>query len=418
MPIFLRTIEIDPATRFPVAAAVLFGLGFLLLPFGSLGTLLFFVAALVALIQVLRGQTRLSFDRSVRFAMIVALIYFAVDVLSVVIYENRGQSWVAPVGSLHFLVFPLLLAALSEASAVDPIRVFVRGVRLGAILAGIIAAIQIVAGLDRAIGGMINPIIFGGAATLFAFVSLIGSFDEDRRGRIIAGLAFAAGIFAAAVSQSRGPWLALPFFAVTILFYLRARHGNRAAAIVAAGLGLLTILVLSVAWDRVTERVNETLSMFRGFEFGQAADNEDDAFSLDQRALMMVYGLEAFGQRPILGYGPHNAVAEVTDRAAADGYTIGEFRHLHNEFLTEAVGNGIVGLVTLLLVLAAPLVTALRSPRDRAFADRVVLAALLSSGTAIFGLTSLAFGHDITNTVYVGGLLVVCLSTLRSRRVA
>jgi O-antigen ligase len=263
---------------------------------------------------------------------------------------------------------------------------------------------------------MINPIPFGTVATLFAFLSLLGIGEDNPRGRLFAVVAFAAGITGSALSATRGGWIAIPVFVLVLFIYLGRRYGRRTMAITALILAVAVVLAAILARDTIRQRLDETLVMFRGFEFGQATTGE--IATLDQRAMMAAYGLEAIRDRPILGYGPQNAVAEVRSRAAADGYTIDAYNHLHNEFITETVGNGIVGLVTLLLVLAAPIVVALRSRRDNRFAERLAAALLFSSGSAIFGLTGIAFGHDLTNSVFVAGLLAISLSAIRSQQAA
>ena len=413
MPFFLRSLEVDVGKRFTLAAAVLFLLGFLPMPLGSLATVLFFAMAIVALTDIIPRRVPLRFPPPTGFAVAACLIYFAVDAASLIIYDNRADGWIPVVASLHFLLLPILFAGLLPAR-MDPIKVFVRGAQIGAIVGAIIAVIQNWAGIDRAVGGMINSFPFGATAAWFACISLIGVADAGRSGRTLAAIAFSAGLTAALLSEARGAWLALPVLMVILLFYLRAQLGGRIAVIAAGGLAVISMVVIVAAGDSLRERFNETFVMFQGFEFGQADPTVLDVYSLDQRALLMAYGLEAAVDRPILGYGPQNAVAEVRARAAVDGHEIDQYGHLHNEFLTETVGNGLVGLATLLLLLAAPIVTAYRSARDSRYADRQILAVLMTTGAVLFGLTSLAFGHDITNSIYASALLVICLSAAAS----
>lgn len=383
------------------------------MPFGSVATFFFASIAMVALVGNIRHRVPLRFPSPAGFAVAACLLYFAVDAASLIIYENRGDAWRSVAGSLHFLLFPTLLLALMHAP-IDPIRVFVRGAQFGAIAGAVIAVVQIWEGVDRAVGGMINSLPFGATAAWFACISLIGVSDQGWRGRLFATVAFSAGLAASILSEARGAWLALPVLLLVLLFYFRARHGWRVAALGAATLGVIGLGVVVAAGDSVRERFEETFVMFQNFEFGQADQTAPDVYTLDQRALLMAFGLEAIGDRPIIGYGPQNAVSEVRQRAAEDGYAIEEYGHLHNEFLTEMVSNGIVGLVTLILLLAAPVVTAARSARDDRFADRMTLAVLMSVGAALFGLTAFAFGHDIINTVFVSALLAVSLSAVSS----
>jgi len=412
--VFDRPLEIDPSRRFTVAAIILFLLGFLPMPLGSMATVAFSTAALAALLLLAIRSVPFEMPAPAGFAVGATLFYFAVDLLSPLLYENRAESWRPIVTSLQFLLFPVLLVVLRTARA-DPIAVFVRGARIGAIIGGVIAVIQVADGFDRAIGGAVSSFPFGAVAAWLTAVSLLGIGNARWGERIFAAIAFSGGLAAAILSESRGVWLALPVLAVIALVYFRARYGGKVAGTGAAALGAVGLAVLIMAGDSVRERFSETLVMFEGFEFGQAdRETSDDEYSLDQRVLMLSYGLEAVVDRPIAGYGLHNAVAEVRARAAEDGYRIDDFNHLHNEYLTETVSNGLIGLTSLLLLLAAPLVVAYRSARDATYPERVALAWFMSAGSATFGLTSLAFGHDITNTVFVSGLLVVCLSAAKA----
>lgn len=413
LPFFQRILEVDSGKRFTLAAAALFLLGLLPMPFGSLVTFFYFGVAIVALGDMARRRVPLQFPSPVKFAVVACLLYFAADLTSLVFYENRADGWVPVVASLHFLLLPAAFVGLAPVRF-DPIKMLVRGAQIGAIAGGIVAVIQVVAGVDRAVGGMINSFPFGSTAASFACISLIGVGEAGTRGRVLAGLAFSAGLAAMILSEARGAWLALPVLLVILLFYLLARYGRRVAVIGAVSLAAIGLIVGIAARDSIRERFNETFVAFQGFSFGQTDRTQADAYSLDQRALMMAYGLQAIADRPVIGYGPQNAVEEVRARAEADGYHIDRFGHLHNEFLTETVGNGVMGLATLLLLLAAPVVTALRSARDERFADRMALAAIASVGSTLFGLTSLAFGHDITNSVFVAALLAVCLSAAAS----
>lgn len=403
---FVRSFEIDAGTRVAVAAVFLFLLGFLSMPFGSMATFLFVFLGLASVVGVARRKIAIEIPPPVGFAITACLFYFAVDLLSPVLYADRADGWMPIVASLHFLLFPVLFTAFRPAK-VDPVAAFVIGARVGAILGGIIAVFEILDGVDRATGGSVSSFPFGATAAWLTVISLISTGRHGWRERLFVGVAFAGGLVAAILSESRGVWLAFPVLMIVSLVYFKVRYGTRLTLMATAALTLLGVSVLIAAGDSIRERFEETLVMFQGFEFGQG---EDDAFSLDQRALMLHYGIEAIAERPLIGYGPQNAVEEVRARAAAEGYTIEEYNHLHNEFLTETVGNGVLGLVSLLLLLAAPLVVAYRSVRDDRFPDRVALAWFASSGAAVFGLTTLSFGNDITNTVFASVLLVICLS--------
>lgn len=378
----------------------------------------FLLAGLIALVEVLIRRVPFRFAGGARFVVVAAFAYYAVDAAAVIFYGDRGRAWVPAAESIHFLLFPFLLAAVASVRDADPLRLFVIGARIGAVAGGAIALVQVFDNINRVVGGMINPIPFGSTAALFAFISLVRVGGEGRAGRVLAVAAFAAGLGASILSQSRAGWMAVPFLAIVVIFHFAARYGRRTAILASLALAAIAIVVGFLGRGALNERIEETVAMFRNFDFGQERDRRAPEYSLDQRALMLVYGAEAFADRPFLGYGPHNAVAEVQARAADQGHTIDAFGHLHNEMMTEAVGNGVLGLATLLLILAAPLVVALRSVRDDRYGARVAIAAMLAGSWVVFGLTGQTFRHDISNTVYLAVLLALAADAMRSARLA
>ena len=62
---------------------------------------------------------------------------------------------------------------------------------------------------------------------------------------------------------------------------------------------------------------------------------------------------------------------------------------------------GLVGLVAYALVLAAPIVSAAKSPRDSQFSGRLFLALSLSVGFLCCGAVNLLFGFEFMTTMYV-----------------
>ena len=61
---------------------------------------------------------------------------------------------------------------------------------------------------------------------------------------------------------------------------------------------------------------------------------------------------------------------------------------------------GVVGIVSWLMVLAAPLVGVAVMPKDRFSTLRLYCALILSVSFFIFGLTDLTFGYDLPTTLY------------------
>jgi O-antigen ligase len=85
--------------------------------------------------------------------------------------------------------------------------------------------------------------------------------------------------------------------------------------------------------------------------------------SIAQRLAMLEAGGQAFREAPWLGHGGQNRFAAARPYLP-EGFP--DFSHLHNDFLTHAVAGGVPAVALLCLILAFPLLIALRAPpRDR-----------------------------------------------------
>ncbi|CEJ13969.1 O-Antigen ligase [bacterium YEK0313] len=396
----------------PNRAAFLFAplLGFLPLPLGSVATLWFFIGAAYVGILWGAGRVRWVWPRETAFGCTVALAYFAVAVLSPVLFPNRLMGLLDVGTTIHFLLFLVLVGAMVQTPRIDVFDLFLHGIRAGAISALIFASIEaFVFGRSRPTAGMANAIPFGDVAILAAGLSLIGFSRLSRPHKVFAIVASAAGLGACLLSQTRGALLALPLIVLALGVYLwpiiRRRTGMTVLALVLVGAAVGGLGLIAKVSDRFVELRSSLAD-------GEAMNSRDP--STAHRAILWTYGAEAFLSRPVLGYGSQNAVSEVRRRAAKNGFDVPPYRHLHNEFITTAVGRGLVGLVALLAVLAAPIIIAVGSVRDDRYRDRVAFAIMLSGGYAIFGMTNLIFSHDQMNTVFMSAYVVLLVAAYQA----
>ncbi|MCZ0737593.1 O-antigen ligase family protein [Phreatobacter sp. AB_2022a] len=396
----------------PNRAAFLFAplLGFLPLPLGSVATLWFFIGAAYVGILWGAGRVRWVWPRETAFGCTVALVYFAVAVLSPVLFPNRLMGLLDVGTTIHFLLFLVLVGAMVQTPRIDVFDLFLHGIRAGAISALIFASIEaFVFGRSRPTAGMANAIPFGDVAILAAGLSLIGFSRLSRLHKVFAIVASAAGLGACLLSQTRGALLALPLIVLALGVYLwpiiRRRTGMTVLALMLVGAAVGGLGLIAKVSDRFVELRSSLAD-------GEAMNSRDP--STAHRAILWTYGAEAFLSRPVLGYGSQNAVSEVRRRAAKDGFDVPPYRHLHNEFITTAVGRGLIGLIALIAVLAAPIIIAVGSVRDDRYRDRVAFAIMLSGGYAIFGMTNLIFSHDQMNTVFMSAYVVLLVAAYQA----
>jgi O-antigen ligase len=228
------------------------------------------------------------------------------------------------------------------------------------------------------------------------FIALLGFSASKSRYRFVFFLGPILGTFVCILSGSRGPLLAvLPLMAVFVLFATRHRLRNIA-------IGLLALAVCAgvvwTVWPETASRFVLMANDLPDFLRGGVVDDK----SVSQRSAMYSAGYQAFLHSPWIGYGWHskvNATVPYLPEKYANFPQI--HHHLHSDGLDFAVSGGILGILAYLLVLAAPIAGAVRSPRDSQFRVRLTAAVMLTVGYATFGLTYLLFGYEFHTTLYV-----------------
>lgn len=264
----------------------------------------------------------------------------------------------------------------------------------------------IVLGAGR--GGFLvnNPIHLADLSVALGFVALVGLYDRSPwRWLVMMGpiAAFAAVYW----SGSRGPMLGFGALLIISSAYLvfSLWRGRR---IVLWSLGAIIALGLAVA-----PFVELTLG---GREFSVssfAASLTDSSFSTgpeQQRALMYQGGWGAFLASPLFGHGMVDFTT-IASHYVPPQTPMPVYDHLHSDLADFAVIGGVIGLLSYLLILLAPIIGGLR---DRGPA--LYLGVIMSSGYFVMGLTNAMFGV-LTQTVLYGvvAALIAVLSRQHSR---
>lgn len=385
-------------------------LAYLPLTLGSVATFFFFGACIYVGLLFFSGRVGWVWPPTTAFGCIASLVFFASTILSPLLFPNKLAGWMDVGTAAHYAALLFLVGTLIQTPKVDAFDLFLNGLRVACIVSFAYAAIEVfVLGHPRATAGMANAIPYGDTAVLSAGLAMVGFSRLGTRMRWIAVAAFLCGIGGAFLSQTRGALLALPLVGIVLILHLwpliRARLWQAGLAAIAA-VGTLGVLAVVM---HLPQRVDEVRQALHSETLGQDRD-----VSTAHRVYLWTYGVAAFREAPVLGYGSQNAVTEVRARAARDGIVLPPYRHLHNEFLSIGVGRGLLGLAAMLLLLAAPIIIAFRSARDERFRDRRAFAVLLSGCYALFGLTNLLFSHDQTNTVFASCYLVLLVAAHQS----
>jgi O-antigen ligase/polysaccharide polymerase Wzy-like membrane protein len=171
------------------------------------------------------------------------------------------------------------------------------------------------------------------------------------------------GLFAAALSGSRGGMLAFLVALLVVPLTMKLSPGRLMAAI--ALLGLSGALVVAYVPDTVIERLGTT---------GESLESG----SLGGRFRFWVAGVDAFTRQPLMGYGVGGFVRAITPELGS------EARVAHNSFLSVLVEEGLVGLILYMTMLLSVFYYILHFPP---FERRFGLVLLMTLGTAMLPLT-------------------------------
>lgn len=320
--------------------------------------------------------------------------YFFVAAVSVAV-SGHYHDWFKPLMKLsELLTTPLIALWLVQTRAMS--RTSPDFFRLNAVLMCIAAAYQyFVQGFPRP-GGAVNPLIFGHMSLLFGFCSVAMLPVQNGRDRLVSLLCFAAGFTGCVLSQSRAAWVSSIFLLLTLLLlWYRTGYLTRAPALALTGL-YVVLTVASLNLPSVRDRILQAAEDYRLLQ-----QQEEWNSSVGQRLVMWKSGLKAAWKHPVFGWGVHRtqiaASSEMPDSALKR--QVLEHHHLHNEYVNVLVGRGISGLLSLALLLFAPLAVFFRKARKRDLLPYSV-GALLCLSYAASGLSFQAFGDDTMNIIF------------------
>ena len=262
-------------------------------------------------------------------------------------------------------------------------------------------------GSERLGTSFVNPIHFGDIALTLGVLPLFGlgwrapadSPTVRRVEALLAILAACAGLYASVLSGSRGGWIALPAF--VLLFYGMHRATLPRRTILASAGGLLLFLVGAYIWmPEIHQRLSLISSNLHAFDQGNENTSIGIRFQLWKAAWLI------FAEHPLFGVGMGGFKALMTPMQHAGLLTpvAADFgrQEVHSEILSRLSQLGLVGLVAILSVYAAPLVLFWQRmnadhPASRAAARMGVV---LISGFFIYGLTVETFDLTMTAAFY------------------
>ena len=320
--------------------------------------------------------------------------YFFIMLMSILIADGFDARFVSLGRKAHFLLAPLIALSIYQIDL--PFKNILLAVKAGLIIIGIVVMVQFLLGSSRP-SGMINANIFGDIAVAMLFLSIVQVFNEKPKEQIITFIATIAGIVAIFLSGSRGSWLSFIILSIAFIFlvYKPFLMGNKINK-------LFLVLFFSVLFGFISTQTDAGKKIISAVVNIQNWDNGDQTYtSSGIRMEMWKSSLEAAKNSPWFGYGYRNSNKEVSKYVDSHSQTIAAFTHLHNEYLTNLLAGGLLGLVSLLGMLFVPMVFFYKNLKNQKTYYYASAGILLCIGYTTFGFTHIAFGEEHINALYI-----------------
>ncbi|MBP0597667.1 O-antigen ligase family protein [Herbaspirillum sp. LeCh32-8] len=263
--------------------------------------------------------------------------------------------------------------------------------------------------------GFVPGVVFSNVALLLGVWLLLSLRLGQSRWLLVCKLiGIVAACYVTFMIKTRGTWLALPFFAVFFVWYLRSLKAWQKAAI------LLIPLVLLGAGAMRSDAVGERLAGVRN-DLTAYADGGNRDTSVGQRLEIWRASWLMFREQPLWGVGRQQFKPELY-RLAGEGKvsaSIVELPHAHNGLMFQMALWGSGGLIAWMLVYLAPMVYFARALRH---ADDVVrtwaaMGMCLCIGFMVFDMTDVMFFWVILNGFYAISLAIF-LTAIDHRKAA
>ncbi len=196
--------------------------------------------------------------------------------------------------------------------------------------------------------GGVNPMRYGAVSLILATISLNGILVVRQKAiwlKVMLVLAVIMGLVACFLAQSRGSLLAIPVltFAYGVYLYRAGRPRFLMVLTVAA--------VLLVGGLSQNDRVQRTIGSVEQYQEGNSRSPLGARFDMFTAAVILIK------QNPVWGHGLGSYLEGGKEvRKANPGLhpDVGTWSNPHNEILLVVVEKGIIGLLTLLVLFAAP----------------------------------------------------------------
>jgi O-antigen ligase len=268
------------------------------------------------------------------------------------------------------------------------------------------------------VSGSYHPIAFGDLSLALAFMSIpaLEFFKSRSRWKMLLPVAaFLLGMTATILSGRRGAWIAIPVLTIILYWYSAAivSRAVRVCALVALMASATAVYHLPVL--DISERIELVVAETKDWRDG---DRRYTSTSARIEGWQVAWAV--FKRNPAIGAGPGSYVPEMRNLIDEGGSYPNASIHSqpHSQYLSAMAEGGVLGLLALMGVFAAPLLASLRIIRGPGRIRRFGFTLLiLVTSFMHFGLTESIFGRNINLTFYVilTALILAVAATSKER---
>ena len=363
---------------------------------------------LILLILVLLGVYVLFTERESPFKIPelklfswLTMGYFLVMLLSVIQNEGFVDDLYHLGRKAHFALAPLIALAIYQVKL--PLNKILLSIKIGLIIIGFIAIYQSIAGVVVRLSGVYNANILGDLVVTMVFLSLVNLFEENKFTRMLTFISSSLGVYVVIATGNRGSllmFLALAVIYLLIIFkkYFEGRARDKIIILLTC---ILIIFSLSMH-DNVSKgfkRAHESIIIW--------STGEPNTTSAGMRLEMWSGSIEAFKDSPWLGHGYRSANTAVSEYVRYGKDMVAAFTHLHNEYITNLISAGVVGLLSVLLLLFLPLKIYINNLNNNKTFMYSFMGVMLCSSYALIGMTHIAFGEEHVNAFFIFFLAIL-----------
>ncbi|HWL43169.1 MAG TPA: O-antigen ligase family protein [Ilumatobacter sp.] len=345
-----------------------------------------------------------------------------------VAYLMSPPDWAGVVTVAQLSLLPLACWVVRGAGALITRLVLWRSAALASAVSGLAAIVQTgLADAPRAAGWSVNSIAFGNLAlVMVALTVLLADTPHDGRRtnssvahRRATWTSATLGLLAVALSGSRGVWLAVPAVAAVSATRSRRQQPDRSPKAVAAAVVVAVLGSVVIAGPTLARRVRAALAEVLAY-VGEGSRSPASGTSIGARFEAWRTSFATFITDPLTGVGWGNLPNAFRDDVAAGRRhpRIAGFDHGHQQFLTALGSGGIVGAISMVLLLAVPAAWFSGARRGSGGLDQIGDAGIaLVAVCAIAGITDTVLANPSFLLVYAlaVGLLTVALENAPDR---